>query len=322
MKRFYDRDMLAKIIRSSKREFECLLEKSEERVLATALASVLKDNHPVVGDYIRLEKIGEQDYQINEVLERKSEIFRRNVREYGKKKVVAANVDLMLVVMAASKPEYKSGLIDRYLVRAKNWGVEMMVVINKMDEFTNQFDLEFEEHRLNYLNIKYVKVSATEPKQFSDEVEKLKNFLKGQTAIFVGQSGVGKSKLITLLTEGKIELKSSKLAKVGKGAHTTTWSELIEFENFSLIDSPGIRSMALKDMDTNLLDIGFEDLFPLITKCKFKDCSHEPSSKGCYFNTLEENSLENLLILSRLDSYKKIRDEIEAIPNWQKKGLK
>lgn len=224
--------------------------------------------------------------------------------------------------MAVSRPEYKSGLVDRYLVRAKNWGVPMMVVMNKMDEFESDFDIEFEEARLRYLDLDFVKVSATKPEDFSAGLNDLRDKLKGKTAIFVGQSGVGKSKLMTLLSDGDTELKSEKLAKVGKGAHTTTWSELIDYEDFSLIDSPGIRSMALKDMDTNLLDLGFEDIFVHFQDCKFKDCSHEPNVKGCYFNTLEENTLENLIILSRLESYKRIRDEIEAIPNWKKKGLR
>lgn len=314
--------MKAKIIRSSKRDFECVVLETKQELQATALANVLKKQHPVVGDEVILEKIGENDYQINEVSPRSSEIFRRNVREYGKKKVIAANVDLMLIVMAASKPEYKSGLIDRYLVRARNWNVPVMVIINKMDEFDHQFDLEFEEKRLDYLNIPYIKMSAIDSKKYKDAHDDLNKELKGKTAIFVGQSGVGKSQIITVLSNGEINLLSSKLAKVGKGAHTTTWAELIIYDDFNLIDSPGIRSMALKDMDTNLLDLGFEDLFSLFNHCKFKDCNHEQNSTGCYFNTLEENSVNNLIILSRLESYKRIRDEIEEIPNWQKKGLR
>lgn len=309
--------MEAKIIRSAKKKFDCKLLSGEGIISASPLGGVLKDLHPVVGDRVSLEKTGDDSYQITQIHTRSSEIFRRNVREYGKKKVIAANVDIMLVVMTASKPAYKSGLVDRYLVRSKSWNIPMMVIINKMDEQEENFDLEFEEKRLQYLKLPYLKISAEKPQDYSKELQELKEKLEKQTAIFVGQSGVGKSKLITTLTNGEVELLSNELAKVGKGAHTTTWAELIETKEFDLIDSPGIRSMALKDMDTNDLDLAFEDIFSLARECQFKDCTHGEKSKGCAFHREQDH-----VILSRLESYKRIRDEMEAMPNWQKKGLK
>ena len=115
----------ARIIRSSKREFDCLIKKTGEEVKAVSLREVLKDSHPVVGDIVYLEPQENDDrYAIFEREERKNEIFRRIVRS-NKKKVIAANVDVILIVTSVAQPKYKPFLTDRYIARSCEWEIPM-----------------------------------------------------------------------------------------------------------------------------------------------------------------------------------------------------
>jgi ribosome biogenesis GTPase / thiamine phosphate phosphatase len=289
-----------------------------------ALATLLKEDHLVVGDWVELSPPAQegQDWVIQGVQERSNSIFRNLPREQ-KRKVIAANVDVLLVVASAGMPHYKRGLVDRYLVRSDFWNVPAYVIFNKMDQYNPQeFDIKFEADRLKWLNVECFEVCAENGDYRAQYLEQgfadLAKKLKGKTAILVGHSGVGKSRLITELSQGKIQLLSGELGKVGKGAHTTTWAELVDAEGFFLIDSPGIRSMSLSDLTQDDLLSCFSDIQDLATKCKFSTCRHE-NDKGCFFTSLNEEVRESQLILSRLDSYKRVLEEVANIPDWQKK---
>lgn len=316
----------ARIFRSSKRHFDCQREDTKQVVVATALAALLKEDHMVVGDWVDITPpgAGSEEWKIEKVLERSNEIF-RNIPRENKKKVIAANVDVMLVVVSAGKPDYKRGLVDRYLARSDFWNVPAFLVFNKMDLYEeSDFDIKFEAERLKWLNVECFEVSAEnpdyKPKYLSQGFEELSNKLKDKTTILVGHSGVGKSHLITSLTGGKVQLLSGELGSIGKGAHTTTWAELIDAEKFTLIDSPGIRSMSLSDLTKQDLLYCFSDVNEWTTKCQFSsNCNHEPNSKGCFFQKLENGKREDQLILSRLDSYKRVLEEVSNIPDWQKR---
>ncbi len=293
---------------------------------ATAPAALLKEDHMVVGDFVELSPPSSEggEWVIHKVVERKNAIF-RNIPREQKKKVIAANVDVMVVVVSAKRPDFKRGLIDRYLVRSGFWDIPAYVIFNKMDLYAPQdFDIQFEADRLQWLNVECFEVSAEnkgyEPQFLKQGFRELSEKLKNKTAVLLGHSGVGKSRLITELTSGKVQLLSGELGKVGKGAHTTTWAELIDAESFYLIDSPGIRSMSLSDLTQEELLQSFSDIQEMATKCQFSsNCNHEPNSKGCFFQKLDQKKREDLLILSRLDSYKKVLEEVSTIPDWLKR---
>jgi ribosome biogenesis GTPase len=152
----------ARIFRSSKRHFDCQREDTKEVVTATALAAQLKEDHFVVGDWVELSlpSAGSEEYKIEKVNERKNANL-RNIKREQKKKVIAANVDVMLVVVSAGKPDYKRGLVDRYLARSDYWDVPAYLVFNKMDLYDEtDFDIKFEADRLNWLNVECFEVSA------------------------------------------------------------------------------------------------------------------------------------------------------------------
>lgn len=334
----------ARIIRSDKRLFECRLLGAQQVVTATALGNLLKnDSSLVVGDFVDLafdQKMNE--YTITQCDPRKNEIFRLQVREQ-RKRVTAANCDLLVAVTSASKPAFKHGVLDRFLIRAAQWNMESIVIFNKMDEYNpanfkgslgansdplqneaEDFDINYQAQRLKGIDAKIFEISSTElsyrPRFLKNGYPELKEELKNKTAIFLGQSGVGKSRLISCLSEGKVSLQSNQISKVGKGSHTTTWSEIINVGDFELIDSPGIRSISLEDIDPDELMQFFPDLFRYASHCKFSNCAHDGKTPGCTFKKfLEGTDTESEMVRSRLDSYKKIHEEVSQTPEWQKR---
>ncbi|MEA9357012.1 ribosome small subunit-dependent GTPase A [Bacteriovorax sp. PP10] len=312
----------ARVFKSGKREFECKIFETNEMVMATALGNLLKgdENSIVVGDYVMID----EHNTIMEVLKRTNEMFRLIVREQ-KKKVTASNCDLMVIVSSVSRPEYKRGIVDRFLVRAHQWGIRPLMVFNKMDEYDSAtLDIKFEFDRMNNLGIECFEVSAAKQdykNQFLElGLEDLKQRLQGKTSIFLGQSGVGKSKLISAASEGKINLLSRDVGKVGKGKHTTTWSEIVDCDTMSLMDSPGIRSFGVEDLLEEDLITYFPDIEEGAVQCKFSNCAHTEDSPGCFFySKLDQNAYETTLIMSRLESYLRMREEISETPSYLKK---
>ncbi len=314
--------ILAHIYEAHKKEFLCKIESENKTVMAGAKGTVLKANQLVAGDKVLLEKNGD-DYQIVELLERTNEIFRLIIRE-RKKRITASNCDLVIITTSVSGPPYKQGIIDRFVTRSFQWNVPAIVVFNKMDEFQNDFDIDFEMRRFENLGFECFEVSAKYPEtptrynrgSFKD----LRSKLLDTQAIILGQSGVGKSELVTSLSQRKVVLRTYEIAKSGKGSHTTSWSEMIDCGSFRIIDSPGIRSFSLDDILPEELINLFPDLLPISLTCKFNDCQHESSSKGCAFYGGDIAPQITDIIESRLLSYKRIMEEITEIPAWQKKS--
>jgi ribosome biogenesis GTPase len=314
--------ILACIYEAHKKEFLCNIDSENITVSAYATRTVLKGNQLVPGDKVLLEKTGD-DYQIVDLVERTNEIFRMIVRE-RKKKITAANCDLVIIATSVSKPPYKQGIIDRFATRSFQWDVPAIVVFNKMDEFLNDFDIDFEMRRFENIGIECFEVSAKypgNPPRFGrGSFKDLQNKLVKTQAIILGQSGVGKSKLITSLSDKEVILRSSGIGRSGKGSHTTSWSEMIDCRTFRIIDSPGIRSFSLDDILPEELINFFPDLLAISLTCQFNNCQHESTIKGCAFYGEGIDPQTADIIKSRLSSYKNIMEEISETPAWQKKS--
>ena len=313
--------IMAHIYEAHKKEFLCKIDSEDKTVSASATGTVLKSNQLVAGDKVLLEKTG-NDYQIVDLIDRTNEIFRMNIRE-RKKRITAANCDLVIIATSVSRPPYKQGVVDRFATRSFQWDVPAVVVFNKMDEFQNDFDIDFEMRRLENIGIECFEVSAKCPENparfgrgsFKDLQKKLVN----TQAIILGQSGVGKSRLITSLSDREVLLVSNEIGRSGKGSHTTSWSEMIDCGTFRIIDSPGIRSFSLDDISPEELINFFPDLQKISLTCKFNNCQHGPLTKGCAFYGGDTDTQTADIIKSRLSSYKKILEEISGTPAWQKK---
>jgi len=315
----------ATIIRSSRKLFPCLLENPNNHpsvIEATPMGQLLKDGEIVVGDQVMVHLEGDV-WTIKERLPRHNFAFRHLSRE-KRTQIFAANVDLMALVVSGELPVYKQGLLDRYLLRSNQWNIPTLLLWNKMDKYhldsqdlnIHNLNIHSEVERVQTLLENTYEISAKDfgyqPRFLDQGIEDFKKKIKNKTVIFLGQSGVGKSCLINhLASEQGVELnlKSQEMGVVGKGMHTTTWSELIDLKHFKLIDSPGIRSLALQDLSQDDLIHLMPDLEEIGRHCKFSNCHHLMGSKGCQF--FEKPEMKNNSHLhSRLDSFQRIKEEI------------
>jgi ribosome biogenesis GTPase / thiamine phosphate phosphatase len=193
----------------------------------------------------------------------------------GKLKPVAANIDQIVIVLAAL-PQPHANLIDRYLVAAETVGIEPVILLNKTDILEGdparaaQIDKLLEV----YPTLKYRLLRAS--CQSSEGMQALFDGLAGRTSVLVGQSGVGKSSLVNVLLPDT-DLRVGALSEsTQKGTHTTTTARLFHLPSGgSLIDSPGIREFGLWHMSREQVEAGFREFWPLLGNCKFRDCIHE-----------------------------------------------
>ena len=205
---------------------------------------------------------------VTAVLPRRSELARPDSR--GRTEVIAANMT-QIVVVVAPRPEPDFGLVDRYLVAAELSDVAAVIVANKNDLGTLRLG--------EFAAIGYATVSVSAKQQ--DSLAPLSTLLAGQTSIFVGQSGVGKSSLLNTLIPG-LDIRTQTLSEAsGEGRHTTTASVLHHLDNGGeVIDSPGVRDFAPPPVDEAQLARGFREFRDLAPSCRFHNCRHlaEP---GC-----------------------------------------
>lgn len=307
--------MQARIFRSAQREFTCQLQTDQRMVVAQAKGNLLKTGEIVVGDYVELTSSG-GEFFIESVSARTNEIFRWHPRESARK-VFAANCEVAAMVVSVSLPNYQHSLVDRFLVRAIQWDVVPVVVFNKMDELGQNFldlsSLQFAIDRLDKLGVTCFALSSTDPEwQIPAQLQRLQTYsalaqwLALKTVLFLGKSGVGKSTLISALATNPQLLRQGPLRKIGKGNHTTSWSEIIPVAGFWPIDSPGFNAFSLADIPTAELLSFFPDLQQIAQGCRYPNCQHSAELAGCAFGAFSPDDRQDALLLSRLDSYHKI----------------
>ncbi|ACX73663.1 ribosome small subunit-dependent GTPase A [Fibrobacter succinogenes subsp. succinogenes S85] len=245
---------------------------------------------PAVGDRVLLglvndaddegDGVGSQKYCVVRVLPRKSELKRPGPRDsFYKQQTLAANIDQVVIVASVTQPEFNYGFMDRFLLAANLNDLPFVLVLTKMDLLPNgEADLSSDIRDFMKIVDKVIPVSV----KSGDGLEVLRNELVGKSSVFSGMSGVGKSTLINELVP-HAELRTGDVReRDGKGRHTTTSSSLFDFPGGGyVIDTPGIRSIGLMDMEPETLAKIFPGFFEddLFT-CKFSNCKHlkEP---GC-----------------------------------------
>lgn len=250
---------------------------------------------PAVGDRVLLgqvndaedegDGVGSQKYCVVRVLPRKSVLKRPGPRDsFYKQQTLAANIDQVVIVASVTQPEFNYGFMDRFLLAANLNDLPFILVLTKMDLLPGGEESLSEDIR-DFMSIadKVLPVSV----KSGEGLEALRAELNGKASVFSGQSGVGKSSLINALVPEAELLTGAVRERDGKGRHTTTSSSLFDLplEDFPnggfVIDTPGIRSIGLMDMEAETLAKIFPGFFEgdLFT-CKFGNCIHvrEP---GC-----------------------------------------
>lgn len=244
------------------------------------------------GDQVHINHINQQQVVIEDYLPRSSLLYRQ---DSTRSKLIAANVTLMLIVLAAV-PTPSEMLLQRALLAAEAAQIQPLIVLNKADLPENDIWLQ----KISFyqgLGYELINISALR------DVKKLRNRLQDECAILLGQSGMGKSTLTNALL-GNVQARVGEISTaLDSGRHTTTHAQLYDLDkNSQLIDSPGLQAFGLHHLRiANLLSY-FPDMLSYIGKCRFHNCSHRQEPGCALKQAVNEHKIEpeRLLFLQNI----------------------
>ncbi|MCE0722318.1 small ribosomal subunit biogenesis GTPase RsgA [Legionella resiliens] len=216
----------------------------------------------------------------------------------GQVKPVAANITQLIIVIAP-KPEISWPLLDSYLVMAETLHLHAVILLNKTDLPCDSLK---EQLLLDYGALNYPILLTN--KNYSEGMEQLKHRLNHQISVFVGQSGVGKSSLISSILPHEQNISINEISEISElGRHTTSNSRYYHLPSGgALIDSPGVREFSLWHIDTAEIVRGYPEFRPYVSQCKFRNCSHKDTPhcaiiKAKNDGLISEKRYENFLKL-------------------------
>jgi ribosome biogenesis GTPase len=278
---------------------------SLRRDTISAAADTLK---LTIGDRVRLDTESDGAASaIAEILPRRSRLARRAPGGGQGERIVAANVDQVVIVFAAANPEPHPRMLDRFLVIAEANDLSARIVINKV-ELVGGATVAAERWR-DYERAGYP-VHYTSVKQ-REGLEPLHDALAGVVSVLTGPSGVGKSSLLNAMFAG-LNLRIGEISEsVNKGRHTTVGGYLHPLtgpEGGYVADTPGLREVGMWALSPTELDQCFPELRPFLDGCRFADCRHSVEP-GC---AVREAVQRGDVSVARYESFIKLRDELEG----------
>ena len=218
------------------------------------------------GDQVLVER-DEDEWMIRGIAPRRTKLSRPSAHAKVKEQVVAANVDLLLIIAAAASPPFRPGLVDRFLISAQLGGVEPVLVLNKMD-LVEQPPEEAVAYRA--LGIQVIETSCVT----GQGIEDVRQQLRGKLSVLSGHSGVGKSSLLMAL-DPALDLSTQEISNTDRGRHTTTAARLYTLAgDIRLIDTPGIRALSLWGVTPEEVDYYFPEISAASAACQFRNCTH------------------------------------------------
>lgn len=265
----------------------------------------IKSTNPIaVGDIVDYELEETSDAvtgTIHNIQERKNYIVRKSVNLSKQIHIIASNIDQVFLLITIDNPPTTTSFIDRFLVTAEAYGIEAVLIFNKIDTLNDQTldDQLYLQHIYQEIGYKCLRISSTENKG----VDKLKEMMIGKVSMFSGHSGVGKSTLVNAM-EPSLHLKTSVISEQSKqGQHTTTFAEMYDLSfDARIIDTPGIKGFGIVDMEPSEISGYFPEFFKLKDQCKFNNCLHKEEPHCAIKAALEKDEIA----WSRYNSYLKI----------------
>lgn len=226
----------------------------------------------VVGDFVEVEIIQDSKKPLGKIIKVNRRDSKISKRIKNQDKLFAANIS-HVGILVTQIPKTSSEFIDKWLVKANASNIKPFLINNKVDMKQEKNYLEKLDIYKN-INIKIIDTSA----KYDKNISELKEFLTDKCVLFVGNSGAGKSTLTSKII-GK-NLKTSSLSN-DQGVHTTSVSSLYEIDsNIKIIDSPGMRDIAIENYSEREIINGFEEIQNASKYCKFNNCNHI-DNEGC-----------------------------------------
>ena len=266
------------------------------------LKGIRSTNPVVVGDRVAVEPDDESS-AIVEILPRRNYIIRRASNLSKESHIIGANIDRALLIVTLHSPSTPAEFVDRFLVTCEAYNVPVTIVLGKADTLVGEHEAEAEEFTAIYRDAGYdiVRLSSTT----GEGIDEIRELLKGHTTLIAGNSGVGKSTLVSTI-DPALDIRTGEISESHhKGKHTTTFSTMYRINEGYIIDTPGIKGFGLIDIDSKELCRYFPEMMRLAPDCRFYNCTHthEP---GC---AVQEGVKQGIVAWSRYESYLKILDE-------------
>lgn len=288
-------------------------EENEKQIFRCVLKGLLKKdktllkNLIVVGDLVLFEKTSEDEGVISQIKPRRTILSRADNLSRRKEQLIAANIDQVFITLSVMNPALNPFLADRYMIATKKGGMDPIIVVNKIDllQKNNPIDpASLEQQKILYeeflaayssIGIRIIPVSA----ETGEGIVELKDALKNKSSVFSGQSGVGKSSLINIITGTNFRVRNI-VDKTNKGAHTTSTANLVPLEEGGwCIDTPGIKSFGVWDLKADEIKGYFPEIDREGFRCKFPNCTHTHEDDCSVKIAIDEGKIS----LLRYESY-------------------
>lgn len=296
---------IGRVISVNKNNWNVLF--NNENVTATIRKKKNRDELPVVGDYVIINKDKYDNYTIEEIVNRKNTLKKlsidRTTEKYknGKEQILASNVDIVFIVTSLNN-DFNIARLERLVLLGNKANSKIAFILTKSDLYSIKDRENYRkiiEERFNYP----VFIISSYNKEGIDDLKSV--WKENETAVFIGSSGVGKSTLINTLLDNS-EIKTNDIRhKDDKGKHTTTSRNLYILKDSRIvIDEPGIRSVASNDMSSDL-NVVFSKIIELSKECKYTTCTHENIKVCRILQAIENGEISQ----EEFNRYKKLQSK-------------
>lgn len=263
----------------------------------------IRSTNPVaVGDRVELDTLPDGTTWITEVKERRNYIIRRSTNLSHESHILAANIDQALLVVTLNHPVTSTTFIDRFLATAEAYRIPAVLLFNKEDLLTEEEKEEVAALRKLYESLGYQTLALSVLK---DDVDEVRELLRGKVTLMSGNSGVGKSTLLNSIF-GEEMTRTGRISEAhDKGMHTTTFSAMYALPKTGdeptswIIDTPGIKGFGGVAMDKREVSHYFREIFRIGRECRYDDCLHTEGKHCAVIAAVEKGEIA----LSRYESY-------------------